>query len=56
MRWVVLHQTTTSAEGAQGIHDISFILGVEATRDLEQEPFHGVGAIPSSVPRADAGY
>ncbi|KAG8218799.1 uracil phosphoribosyltransferase-domain-containing protein [Butyriboletus roseoflavus] len=25
----------------QGIHDISFILGVEATRDLEEEPLHG---------------
>lgn len=29
--------------GVQGIRQISTILGVEATRDLETETFHGVG-------------
>ncbi|KAF8558828.1 PRTase-like protein [Imleria badia] len=33
--------TTNPKDFREGIHDISFILGVEATRDLEQEPFHG---------------
>lgn len=42
MRWVVLVQPTTLPENAQSIHDISFILGVEASKDLEQESFHGV--------------
>jgi len=37
-----LRLTTTNAKDfREGIHDISFILGVEASRDLEQEPFHG---------------
>lgn len=26
----------------QGIHDISLILGIEASRDLEEESFQGV--------------
>ncbi|KAI9574522.1 uracil phosphoribosyltransferase-domain-containing protein [Boletus coccyginus] len=33
--------TTNPKDFREGIHDISFILGVEASRDLEQEPFHG---------------
>ena len=30
----------------QGIHDISVILGMEASRDLEEETFSGVGIRP----------
>lgn len=33
--------TTNPKDFREGIHDISFILGVEASRDLEEEPFHG---------------
>jgi uracil phosphoribosyltransferase len=33
--------TTNPKDFREGIQDIIFILGVEATRDLEQEPFHG---------------
>ncbi|KZP24562.1 PRTase-like protein [Athelia psychrophila] len=37
-----LRQTsTTSKEFREGIHEISLILGIEATRTLEQEEFHG---------------
>jgi uracil phosphoribosyltransferase len=33
--------STSPKDFREGIHDISFILGVEASRDLEEEPFHG---------------
>ncbi|KAH9927157.1 armadillo/beta-catenin/plakoglobin [Epithele typhae] len=37
-----LRQTTTSGkEFREGIHDISLILGIEASRDLEEESFSG---------------
>jgi len=37
-----LRQTTTSAkEFREGVHDISVILGIEATRDLEETTFQG---------------
>lgn len=37
-----LRQTTTnSKEFREGVHEISLILGIEATRDLEEETFHG---------------
>ncbi|KAI0751509.1 armadillo/beta-catenin/plakoglobin [Daedaleopsis nitida] len=37
-----LRQTTTNGkEFREGIHDISLILGIEASRDLEEETFHG---------------
>ncbi|OBZ76979.1 putative sulfite reductase [NADPH] flavoprotein component [Grifola frondosa] len=37
-----LRQTTTNAkEFREGIHDISVILGIEASRDLEEETFAG---------------
>ncbi|KIM90982.1 hypothetical protein PILCRDRAFT_24862, partial [Piloderma croceum F 1598] len=37
-----LRQTTTnSKEFREGIHEISLILGIEATRSLEEETFHG---------------
>ncbi|KAF7981658.1 hypothetical protein HWV62_32774 [Athelia sp. TMB] len=37
-----LRQTsTTSKEFREGIHEISLILGIEATRTLEEEPVHG---------------
>lgn len=42
-------QTTHKLRDAQGIHDISFVLGLEASRDLEEEPFHGVTSV-SSLP------
>ena len=29
----------------QGIHDISMILGIEASRDLEEETFSGVSEL-----------
>ena len=32
----------------QGIHDISTILAIEATRDLEEEPVSGVRGFLSS--------
>jgi uracil phosphoribosyltransferase len=31
-----------SKRSRQGIHDISLILGIEATRNLEEETFQGV--------------
>jgi len=41
-RLATLRQTTTSAkEFRQGIYDISIILGIEATRDLEEESITG---------------
>jgi len=37
-----LRQVTTNSKGfREGIHDISLILGIEASRDLEEEAFHG---------------
>jgi len=33
--------TTNPKEFREGIHEISLILGIEATRDLEEEAFHG---------------
>jgi len=37
-----LRQTTTNPkEFREGIHEISLILGVEATRNMEEEAFHG---------------
>ncbi|KAH7929491.1 uracil phosphoribosyltransferase [Leucogyrophana mollusca] len=48
-----LRQTGTSSKDfREGIHDISLILGIEATRDLEQETFQGetpVGPFTGSV-------
>ncbi|EJF62841.1 armadillo/beta-catenin/plakoglobin [Dichomitus squalens] len=48
-----LRQTTTSAkEFREGIHDISLILGIEASRDLEEETFSGqtpIGPFTGSV-------
>jgi len=41
-----LRQTGTSPkEFRQGIHDISTILAIEATRDLEEEPVSGISPI-----------
>jgi len=41
-----LRQTSTSPkEFRQGIHDISTILAIEATRDLEEEPMSGLSPI-----------
>jgi len=41
-RLVTLRHTTTSPQQfRQAINDISMILGIEATRDLEGEPVHG---------------
>ncbi|KAG1780156.1 UDP-N-acetylglucosamine 1-carboxyvinyltransferase [Suillus placidus] len=37
-----LRQTNTNSKGfREGIHDISLILGIEASRDLEEETFQG---------------
>ncbi|TFK55838.1 PRTase-like protein [Heliocybe sulcata] len=37
-----LRQTsTTSKEFREGIRDVSFMLGIEASRELEEETFHG---------------
>ncbi|KAG6327658.1 hypothetical protein ID866_11431, partial [Astraeus odoratus] len=37
-----LRQTATNSKAfREGIHDISLILGIEASRDLEEEAFHG---------------
>jgi len=37
-----LRQTSTSPkEFREGVHNISFVLGIESTRDLEEETFHG---------------
>ncbi|KAI0356487.1 UDP-N-acetylglucosamine 1-carboxyvinyltransferase [Trametes cingulata] len=48
-----LRQTSTnSKEFREGIHDISMILGIEASRDLEEETFSGqtpVGPFTGSV-------
>jgi hypothetical protein len=33
----------------QGIHDISLILGIEASRDLEEETFQGVRDFSADV-------
>jgi len=45
-RLVDLRQADTSPkEFRQGIHDISTILAIEATRDLEEEPFTGVSPV-----------
>ncbi|KAH0840082.1 putative uracil phosphoribosyltransferase [Lanmaoa asiatica] len=41
--------TTSPKDFREGIHDISFTLGVEASRDLEEEPFDGVSAITATV-------
>lgn len=34
----------------QGIHDIALMLGIEASRDLEEQPFQGVRAAQSMFP------
>ncbi|KAI0921376.1 hypothetical protein AcW2_006369 [Taiwanofungus camphoratus] len=48
-----LRQTSTNAkEFREGIHDISLILGIEASRDLEEETFTGqtpVGPFTGSI-------
>jgi len=45
-RLVDLRQTRTSPkEFRQGIHDISTILAIEATRDLEEEPVSGLSPV-----------
>ncbi|KAF9222075.1 PRTase-like protein [Gyrodon lividus] len=44
--------TTNSKDFREAIHDISFILGVEASRDLEEEAFEGntpIGPFTGSV-------
>jgi uracil phosphoribosyltransferase len=43
---------TSSKEFREGIHEISLMLGVEATRDLEEDTFHGqtpIGPFTGSV-------
>lgn len=49
---------TNSKEFREGIHEISLILGIEATRDLEEEEFHGqtpVGPFTGSVIKPSVG-
>lgn len=42
-KMAILRQANTSAKDFRGeIEAISYILGIEASRDLEEEPFHGV--------------
>ncbi|KAI1789056.1 armadillo/beta-catenin/plakoglobin [Ganoderma leucocontextum] len=44
--------TTTEKEFREGIHDVSLILGIEASRDLEEETFNGqtpIGPFTGSV-------
>ncbi|OJT13731.1 Uracil phosphoribosyltransferase [Trametes pubescens] len=54
-----LRQTTTnSKEFREGIHDISLILGIEASRDLEEATFKGdtpVGPFTGSVIKPNIG-
>ncbi|KAI0677014.1 UDP-N-acetylglucosamine 1-carboxyvinyltransferase [Trametes maxima] len=54
-----LRQTSTnSKEFREGIHDISLILGIEASRDLEEETFSGqtpVGPFTGSVIKPNIG-
>ncbi|EPQ59350.1 armadillo/beta-catenin/plakoglobin [Gloeophyllum trabeum ATCC 11539] len=45
-----LRQTsTTPKEFREGIHDVSLMLGIEASRDLEEETFHGETPIAKFV-------
>ncbi|KAA1466262.1 PRTase-like protein [Dentipellis sp. KUC8613] len=55
-----LRQTsTTSKEFREGIHDISFMLGYEASRDLEQATFEGqtpIGNFTGSTVKPKIGF
>jgi len=51
--------STTSKEFREGVNHISMFLGYEASRTLQQEPFHGqspVGAFTGSVVKPRVGF
>ena len=43
---IVHHLYARSSSIVQGVHNISLVLGFEATRDLEEEAFNGVRDTP----------